>query len=83
MGIIRTTLLGIRTFIGLLLGYEQRLDKYTRTYKEYTEFVEQNCVFIDDFGRKLPYADQKDIQNKLARYKQLRNSLESVLKIAR
>lgn len=83
MAAIKTMLIGIRTFFGILLGYEQRLDKYTQTFVEYTKFVEENCVFIDDYGRKLPYAKQVDIENKLGRYKLLKSRLVSVLKIAR
>jgi len=83
MAAIKTFLIGLRTLIGIMLGYEQRLDKYTETFTEYTKFVEENCVFIDDYGRKLPYAKQEDIENKLKRYKQLKSRLVSVLKIAR
>lgn len=83
MSIVNTIINGTRVFFGIILGYEQRLDRYTQLYKEYTEFVEQNCVFIDDYGRKLPYASQDDIQSKLSKYKELRYKLDRVLKIAR
>ena len=85
MKLLTTTLTGIKVFIGIILGYEKRLDEYTRAHNELIQFINDNTILVDNNKRPayIREADRSEIMAKYMHLKALRAKVESKLKIAK
>jgi hypothetical protein len=85
MNLLITILTGTRVFIGILLGYERRLDEYTKAHNELIQFINDNTILVDNNKRPayVREADRSEIMAKYMYLKTLRAKVESKLKIAK
>jgi len=85
MKLLTTTLTGIKVFIGIILGYEKRLDEYTKAHNELIQFINDNTILVDNNKRPayVREADRSEIMAKYMHLKFLRSKVESKLKIAK
>ena len=85
MNLLRTILTGMRVFVGIILGYEKRLDEYTKAHNDLIQFINDNTILVDNNKRPayVREADRLEIAAKYMHLKYLRSKVESKLKIAK